>query len=308
MKRDNVNYILVGGFVVLAFVVLLTALTMITGRGGASADYHTYYHNVTGLHYGAPVFYQGYRIGQVSDLTPERTAKGTRYKVTLAVQRDWTIPKDSVARLAATGLLSDVAVAIDEGPSPEKVAVGGELMGAESADIFTAMNALAAQLSDLTRSQITPLIQTLSQRVDSITGSIDKKTPEILDQTQQLLSRLNTASDSVNDLLKPQNRAAVAGILGDIRGVSKELHTTQDLLNQALLQIGAIAQENRPGVKQSVDDLQTILSTLSGRIGSMTQHLDAASRNFDEFSHEIRKSPNRLLLAPKADKVEEDKQ
>jgi phospholipid/cholesterol/gamma-HCH transport system substrate-binding protein len=50
--------------------------------------------------------------------------------------------------------------------------------------------------------------------------------------------------------------------------------------------------------------LRATLAALSGRIDSITQHLAVASRNFDEFSHEIRKHPNSLLLAPKADKLE----
>ena len=35
MKRDNVNYLLVGIVVVAAFVLFLVALTMITGRWAA---------------------------------------------------------------------------------------------------------------------------------------------------------------------------------------------------------------------------------------------------------------------------------
>ena len=54
----------------------------------------------------------------------------------------------------------------------------------------------------------------------------------------------------------------------------------------------------------AVSDLRATLAALSGRIDSITQHLAVASRNFDEFSHEIRKHPNSLLLAPKADKLD----
>jgi len=72
--------------------------------------------------------------------------------------------------------------------------------------------------------------------------------------------------------------------------------------------LDSIAKENRPGVRESVDNLRSILAALSGRIDSITQHLEVASRNFDEFAREVRKSPNRILLSPKADSVEEDNQ
>lgn len=313
MKRDNVNYVLVGAVVLIAFVLLIGALAMITGRGGASTGYFTHYRTVTGLRYGAPVFYQGYRIGQVGAIVPERDAgisgvRGTRYKVELDVRRDWPIPKDSLAHMTATGLLADIAIGISEGSSKDTAAPGSELTGVESADIFSAMNELAGQLTELTRNQITPLIQTLSQRVDSITGAIDKNTPQLLERANALLTRLNHASDSLNDVLKPDNRAAIAAILSNARDVSQQLRGTQEKLDEALGQLASIAKENRPGVRDSVDNLRSVLSALSGRIDSISQHLDVASRNFDEFSREVRKSPNRLLLSPKADKVEEENQ
>jgi phospholipid/cholesterol/gamma-HCH transport system substrate-binding protein len=306
VQRDNVNYVLVGVVVAVAFVLLLAALVAITGRGGASSDYVVHYRNVTGLRYGAPVFYEGYRVGQVGAIDPERAVTGTRYKVTLGVRRDWPIPKDSVARLTSTGLLADVAIGISEGASKQAAAPGSELAGMENADLFTSMNDLAIQLGDLTRNQIAPLVKNLSQHVTSIAEVLDKSTPELIDQSRALLQRLNTATESVNDLLKPQNRAAIGTILGNIRDLSHDLRATQDQLKDALTQIDSVVRENRSGVHDSIDDLRGIMSALSGRIDSITQHLEVASRNVDEFAREVRMNPNRLLLAPKGDKVEEE--
>jgi len=232
VKRDGVNYVLVGTVVAAAFVVLLVALAMITGRSGASTAYFTHYRNVTGLRYGAPVFYQGYRIGQVGVITPERGTAGgdTRYKVELSVRRDWPIPKDSVARLTSTGLLADVAIGISEGSSKDVAAPGSELKGTENADIFAAVNELAAQLTELTRDQIAPLIKNLSQHVDSIASVIDKNTPELVEQSKELLHRLNNASDSINDVLKPQNRVAITATLGNVQTLSHDLLATQNQL------------------------------------------------------------------------------
>jgi len=306
MKRDNVNYVLVGGVVVLGFVLLLAALVMITGRGGASTAYYTHYHNVTGLRFGAPVFYEGYRIGQVGAITPERTAKGVSYKIEIDVRKDWPIPKDSLAKLTATGLLADVAIGISEGSSKEIAPPGSELAGRETADIFAAVNELAGEMTELTRNQIAPLIKNLSEHVDSIASVIDTNTPELVKKMHVLLDRLNVASDNVNDLLKVDNRQALGQILANTRDLTKELRVTQEKLDDALSQLDSIAKENRPGIRESVDNLRSILAALSGRMDSITQHIEVASRNFDEFAREVRKSPNRLLLAPKGDKVEEE--
>jgi len=308
VRRDTVNYTLVGAVVVAALALLLIGLALITGRSGATTGYVVHYRNVTGLRYGAPIFYQGYRVGQVGGVTPERTADGTKYKVDLDIRRDWPIPKDSPAQLQSTGLLADVSVGIREGSSKEMLAPGAELRGVEGADIFAALNELAGQISELTRNQITPLIQTLTTRVDSITGAIDQKTPEILEQTHALLERLNVASNSLNDVLKPENRAEISKTLSEASKLSTELRKTRETLDQALGEIAAIAKENRPDLRASVQDLSSVLEALSARMDVITHHLESSSRNLDEFSREIRSHPNRLIIAPKADKVEEGPQ
>ena len=258
VRRDTVNYTLVGAVVLAAIVLLLIGLALITGRSGATTGYVVHYRNVTGLRYGAPIFYQGYRIGQVGGVTPERTAEGTRYKVELDIRRDWPIPKDSPARLQSTGLLADVSVGISEGASKDMLAPGGELKGVEGADIFAAMNELAGQISELTRNQITPLIRTLTARVDSITGTSDEKTPVILEQTRVLLDRLNVASASLNDVLNPENRAEIAKTLTEVSRLSTELRKTRETLDQALGEVAAIAKER--GVPRAQVALAWMLS------------------------------------------------
>lgn len=306
MRRDTINYTLVGVVVVAALALLLIGLALITGRGVATDDYVVRYRNVTGLRYGAPVFYQGYRIGQVGGITPERGAEGTRYRVVLAIRRDWPIPTDSPARLQSSGLLADVSIGIREGASRQMLKPGGELRGEEGGDIFVAMNELAGQISELTRTQISPLIQTLTQRVDSISGAIDKSAPLILEQTRSLLERMNRASDALNDVLNPNNRAAVGAILTEVKNLGSELRKTRETLDQALGELAGITKDNRSDVRRSIQDLSSVLQALSSRMGVITHHLESSSRNLDEFSREIRRNPNRLIIAPKADKMQED--
>ena len=308
MKRDNMNYVLVGAVVVAAFVLLIATLVMITGRSGATTAYYTHYRNVAGLRVGAPVFYQGYRIGDVGRIQPQRESAGTRYKVEIDVRRDWPIPKDSLARMTSTGLLADVAIGISEGKSTQMAAAGSELTGVENADIFSAMSALAGQLSNLTENQLAPMLKNFSAHLDSIASTIDAGAPELIKQANALLGRLNKASDSLNDALKPGNRAALSAILANAQDVTSQLRGTQQKLDEALGQLASIAKENRPGIRDSVENLRSVLAALSGRIDSISQHLEVASRNFDEFAREVRKSPNRLLIAPKADKLEETEQ
>ncbi|MBX3700275.1 MAG: MCE family protein [Dokdonella sp.] len=308
MKRDTVNYTLVGAVVLAGAALLLVALALITGRSLASNDYLVRYRNVTGLRHGAPVFYEGYRVGQVGAVTPERSAQGTRYKVELKIRRDWSIPADSVAQLQSSGLLADVSIGIREGGSPVPLKAGGEMQGEEGGNVFMAMNDLATEINALTRSQIEPLIRSLSQRVDSIGGTLDSRAPAILDQAQRLLERLNDTSLALGDVLKPENRKAVATILAQARDLTGELRQTRVTLDQALADLAGIAHDNRADIRDSVEDLTAMLQALSSRMDVISHHLDSTSRNMDAFSREIRMHPNRLIVAPKADRPDGEPQ
>lgn len=304
MKRDNVNYVLVGAAVLVAFGVLVAALLALTGRGGSQTEYFVYYDNITGVRYGAPVFYEGYRIGQVGDVTPERNGQ-TRYRVALDIREDWPIPDDSVAQLVSSGLLADVSIGIKEGTSTTMLAPGAEIRGLAGGDVFAAVNDLAGELNLLTRERIRPLVEKLTTRVDSLTGVIDENAPALVQDARALMTRLNSAAEGLDEVLGEKNQAAVAASLQDIRNVAAELKTTQAHTNELLQSINGTIAENRPDLRQTVVDLERAVSAIAQRIDSIAHHLESSSRNIDEFSREIRRNPNRLLFTPKSDDVEE---
>jgi phospholipid/cholesterol/gamma-HCH transport system substrate-binding protein len=303
MKRETVNYTLVGLVVLVAIGLLLGTLFAITGRSGATSTYIATYRNVTGLSFGAPVFYQGFRIGQVESIEPVRTEGRTSYNVELSVRRDWPIPADSVAQLASSGLLADVSIAISEGSAAEILEPGSAITSREGADVFAALNELAGEVTSLTRTRITPLVENLSRRVDSISQNFDAQTPVLLADAAGLLKRLNAAAESVNLVLGPQNRGNIEQTLASIRAVARDLEDTQAKLDQLVTDAGSIAAENRPIVRDSIRDLSQITTALARRIDAISHNLESSSRNLDEFTREIRKSPNRLLLTPKVDEV-----
>jgi phospholipid/cholesterol/gamma-HCH transport system substrate-binding protein len=305
MKRDTINYALVGVSVLVALGLLLATLFAITGRTGAATPYHVHFSNVAGLGYGAPVYYEGFRIGQVTAVQPVRVDGRTRYRVELAVREDWIIPADSVAQRQASGLLADMAVGIREGSSATPLPAGGELVGIEGGDVFTAMNDLAGELTILTRDQLRPMVDALSLRFESITGNIDSGLPLLVGEAQQLLGRLNRAAEGIEQMAAAPNREAIAATLQDVRAVASELGATQQRADQLLGSLVDTVDENRPALRQSLRDLERTISAVAQRIDVVTHHLESSSRNLDEFSREIRRSPNRLLFTPPADRVEE---
>jgi len=134
MRRDTINYTAVGAFVLVLFALVLTVLYQITGRRGPTDEYHAQYDNVEGIKYGTPDLYEGYPIGQVSEVLPVKSAQGTRFRLSLAVQNGWRIPADSEARVVKSGLLSAVAIDIREGDSASALSPGAEITSRGASD------------------------------------------------------------------------------------------------------------------------------------------------------------------------------
>ena len=80
--------------------------------------------------------------------------------------------------------------------------------------------------------------------------------------------------------------------------------TEKLVLDRHLDTLKDAVDENRPELRQAVQDLELTLGVIAGRIDSITHHLENSSRNMDEFTREIRRHPNRLIVSPPADDVE----
>ncbi|MFK7955860.1 MAG: MlaD family protein [Lysobacterales bacterium] len=313
MKRDNVNYILAGSVVLAGLALLFVVLYQITGRSGASDNYHTFYQQVAGLRYGTPVYFEGYRIGQIEAITPQREGTQTNFRVDFSVEKDWPIPSDSVAAIATSGLLSDVFIVLNQGESAQMLPPETLITGREASDIFGSINALADDVSDLTESHIQPLLELLATRVDSITANIDSSTPQLVEDVGQLLDQLNASASSLNTLMGKENLNHVSTILANFSQTSKdtqllaaELADARSELKQLIADLGAIASDNRDGISGTVTELEAAILLLSQRLDSITFNMDEASRNLNEFARAIRRSPNRLLFSPDADETEGD--
>lgn len=309
MKREGINYFYVGLAVIAAAVLLVVTLLGLNRTGSSGVDrYSVRYNNVAGLGFGSAVFYQGYRIGQVESITPKQEVGKTQFMVELSVRKDWKIPQDSVAALLSSGLLSDVFVGITEGKASAMHAPGAELVAREGADVFAAVSALAGEITQLTQTQISPLLQKAGASLDSITGSLDSGGPAIIKDTQSLMRKLNASADSLNTVLGPSNQQELANLLAqsadaasNAKQLSADLMRSSESLHQALGKLDTTFSTAGPDAQVALEDLRATMATLAQRVDSVTYNLESASRHFDEFGREIRKHPNRLLFSPTED-------
>ncbi len=310
MKRDTVNYLASGAVVVAVLIFLFMVLYNITGRSGDTDSYYAQYANVAGLRYGTPVYFDGYRIGQVEEVSPIHNGARTDFRVDFSVEEGWPIPTDSIAEIATAGLLSDVFILLRQGQSETMLEPESKVIGKESSDVFAALNDLAVEIQSLTDSELKPLIELVSQRVDSITANFETSTPELVSQLESMLAKLDNAAGSVETILGPENQQMLSNTLANFEKMSasseqlaEELRATQKDLEAMLKEARGIVVENRPEVDAMVQQMVSAIEDASIRLESIGFHLDESSRNFNEFTRAIRRSPNRLLFTPDDDQT-----
>ena len=326
MKRENINYLLVGTFVLLIMASFFVFLYQITGRTGPADNYFVSYSNVTGIKYGTPVLFEGFQVGQVETIEPARTQGQMRYRLTLSIQEDWPIPEESVAKIIASGLLAAVTIDIQAGESEILLKPESEIKGREAANIFAAVNDVAADIRDLSRNSIKPLLSNFNKQVDAIAFEFTDLTRNVvkpmlenissqIDETNpirnvdKLIKNLNQTSEEIQKVFNRQNQDNLNKILSNLNQASynmnellNELDGTRESMDLLLSNIDNVTGDINHMLESSDDkldasltDLQKTLSVISTHINTISHHLEGSSRNIHEFTRQIKENPSMLI-------------
>jgi len=295
MKHENVNYLVVGSFVLAMIAALVTSLTLISGRDGDTESYHVYYDSVAGLKYGTIVSYEGYQLGQVESVEPVQTNGKTRYKVTFGIREDWKVPSDSIAKIVSSGLLGGISINIKEGVSDTALKAGDTLQGQEGADLFAAVGGAAGDIK-LLIGDVRKFIGTLNQEIGKESG--------ILDDAKQLMQRLDNSAASLEDILNENNVKNINSTIKNLGSLAQRLDQTVNEVDKTIKSAGSLVNENRDDLKRSIKLMSASLETVSQHIDTITYNLEGTSRNMNEFSRQIRENPGLLLgSTPPKDKA-----
>ncbi len=307
MKRDTINYFVVGIFVLILFLSLLIVLYKITGSTGPTDQYFVSYDNVEGIKYGTSVLFEGYQIGQIESVDPVRDSGEMQFKLTLSVIKGWTIPKDSIAQIVKSGLLSAVSIDINEGNSKESLRPNDFIQSQEASDLFSSINDVAADIRDLTRNSLRPLLDNMNNQVGMVATDIrslvtDSMKPVIDNQLKSLLVRLNMSADGLLNILNEKNQQNIRQMLANLNIASEDIDTlltnlerSRESLDGLLAHLDNVIDENDEDIRVAVQDLQKTLSVVSQHINAIAHHLEGSSRNMQEFTRQIRENPGSLL-------------
>lgn len=311
MKQDNINYLLVGCFVLSMAILLMVFLFRITGRGASTEPYYAYYDDISGIYEGSKVTFGGYQVGRVDKIFPSKKEGEVLFGAELAVKKGWEIPSDSVAKIVMPAMLSDKQINIEAGTSEKTLVPGETIKSQKSVNIMAALNDVAFDLKELTDTSIKPLIQSFETLVGTIGEDLNTNLPHVTENVNRLLDSLNHSADQLAAVFKEENKESFEEVFTNIEKITKNLADASDDFSTAGQQVELVLKdvhnvigENNPDIRHSIIEFRNSLDTVSQHINSIVYNLEGTSRNMNEFSREIRENPGLLLggAAPKAKK------
>ncbi len=320
MRNHKLNYVIVGLFVVTMLAAAGITAMVLTGRTGESDSYYLVLDNVADVRFGTQVRYEGFPIGQVEEITPFAEGGAMRFRLDLSVTRGWRIPEDSIARIGSSSFLAAKTIDVESGRAEMALAPDSEIPGAPPIDIFAAMTGVAAELSDLTRGSVKPLIEKIGGLADTADGmlghdlagliailsglarSLEGDIPRITASIMDFTGQLNAGAASAREILSDENVTAIGRVLRNVEetsetfaGIGASLMETSLKIDGLVANLESLAADNRGEVDATIQDARYILGSIARNIDSINHNLEGSARNMNEFSRLIRQNPSLLL-------------
>ena len=233
------NYALVGAFVLVLGAVLVAGVLWLAS-GGAFQKKHDFYQavvdeSVAGLNLNAPVKYNGVDVGKVRviELDP---GNPERVNLIFAIERGTPIKEDTVAVLKTQGLTGITYVELSGGSRDAPPL--GVTSGSEYPQIRTKPS--------------------LSARLENVLTSV--------------LTKLDSTSGNINEILSDENKAAFKSLLADIATVAHTIAARKDTIDAGLANAGRTLENT---------------SSASAQLGPVVDRIGRSAEAIEKMGNEV---------------------
>jgi phospholipid/cholesterol/gamma-HCH transport system substrate-binding protein len=299
MKISNETKI--GAITAIGITILILGYSFLRGDeifGGANRFY-TVYSNVDGLTLSKPVLVNGFQIGRVSKM---KLQKNGSTMVELSIDRQYNVPKNTIAKLGSAGLLAGKAIIFQYGNSnitaEDKDTLQSEIEGSLVDDLQpiqtkaeSLINKLDSSLASINRIlnpnfqknvdrsfvSIANSLQTLegtTKKIDALVSTQTTHINAILTNTETVTSNLKASSAHLTNITsnfdKVSNDIAAANLKQTLDNAGKaiaDLQATISKMNSNNGTLGSLLND-----KQVYDNLKDATSNLNALFIDLKAH------------------------------------
>ena len=237
MKKIS-NEVKVGAIALLTIIVFIWLFNFLKGKDflKSTAIYYSVYEKVGGLAESSPVEVNGFRVGVVQSIDFIDAQSG-RLLVVFSVNKNFKLPKNTVAEIVPISLLGGMKVQFVYGNGPGTYAEHDTIPGRLAESIIDKMQTELIPVKD----KITNLLTVLDSVITSVNEVMNTDFKKNLKGT---LSNLNSTSKSLDNIVGSKE---------------KELKATLDNLNK----FTQMLSDNSGKMSKTFNNLETITDTLA---------------------------------------------
>jgi phospholipid/cholesterol/gamma-HCH transport system substrate-binding protein len=191
--------------------------------------------------------------------------------LTLDLQRDVKLPKNTLAKIGQTSLLGSQHVQLDPPPDPQGQLKNGDTIPLKNSSAFPTTERVLASIATILRGGGVQNLETIQTEVNNLlTGRSDQireflnKLDTFTDQLNQQRQDITRAIDSTNRLLAivAQRNDTLDRVLTEFPPLIKHFADTKDLFADAVEALGRISRASDNALSPIRDDLHTNLQNL----------------------------------------------
>lgn len=153
---------------------------------------HSYFEQADGLTPGSNIFVSGVRVGSVKSM---QLSNGDSVKVSMSLDLETHIPKDSEAHLQSSGLLDEKAIVLKRGDSQQDVEHNDVIKGIYDGGMMETLKQEGAQLSE----DVSESFEKLNTLLEELNTMVDEEAQGKIDTT---LTNLQRSTDEVATLFR----------------------------------------------------------------------------------------------------------
>lgn len=294
MKKIFRKEVVIGLSVIVALLILVFGIQYLKGVNifKAANYYYTVYSNVEGLSVSAPVTVNGFKVGQVREISYQFNNPG-HVTVELSLDKNLRVPAGTRAMLA-TDLLGTASVALEMPDATTYHNIGDTLPGEIKKGL---MNGVTDNLMPAV-SAIFPKIDTLLTNLNAITG--DPALTAAVGRLDQITLELATTSRQLSKLTASLGPvvANVNNITTNVDSITGDLKSASAALREAPIDS---LLENINQTTANLAELSRQLNDPNSSIGKLTHdpelynNINSTITSLDSLFTDIKRNPKRYI-------------
>ncbi|MDO5395491.1 MAG: MlaD family protein [Bacteroidales bacterium] len=294
MKKVLRKEFLIGILVLAALAILVFGIDFLKGVNVFQPTnyYYVTYTDVEGLATSAPVTVNGFKVGQVRDISYEYDNPG-HIRVELALDSEMKLPVGTRAMLV-TDMLGTSTIALDLATGANYYKAGDKLdgdrpkglMAAVSEDILPSVGAVLPKVDSLLTTVTDlagdPALLASIKRMDAITANLEASTAKL----NQTISTLGPITSDVKNITG--NFVAASG------NISEFSTTVKDLPIDSLMNELQATTTNLKALSQELNNPNSTIGKLT-KDPALYNNLNSTVQSLDSLFTDIKKNPKRYI-------------